>query len=415
MIDDKAVAKLIEQEIKRNVTAQVGSALDDPQWITDLENRIAKFVQDRITARFSNIATVPDLVKTVEHSVSKMFEDGFVPDLGYLVDNTLLAQAVDQAVENLVSDTMENLLLNEKWLDKIHNQIGRNMSDRIAKTLKEVGMRDVLRDVVLENTSTINKDINREITVENGLVVVKKHLSADSISADELDIAKDTSIHGSLTIDGDLAIKGRINVNNRSFVELAETIEKTALDKLKINFTETMSDQLFDRLENGINVKQLSILGKPLIDNDTLNSSITRTNITKLGKLDDLQVNTYLSVNNHRVGINTSSPTAALSIWDNEVNIELGKHSQNVAQIGTAKAHSLSLVTNNQQQLTINKDGLTWVKQLQVGRNKISTAQEVPGYEGAKGDLVFNSNYKQGAPFAWVCLGAFRWSELKSA
>ena len=119
MIDDKAVAKLIEQEIKRNVTAQVSSALDDPRWITDLENRIAKFVQDRITARFSNIATVPDLVKTVENSVGKLFEDGFVPDLGYLVDNTLLAQAVDQAVENLVSDTMETLLLNEKWLDKI--------------------------------------------------------------------------------------------------------------------------------------------------------------------------------------------------------------------------------------------------------------------------------------------------------
>jgi len=326
-----------------------------------------------------------------------------------------LKQSVDQAVEQLVASTIENLLFDEKWISKIQNQIAREMSDRIAKTIRQENIKDVLREVVIENANTLTKDINGELTVEDGLVIVRKHLSADSINTDELDIAKDAFVHGSLTIDGDLAIKGRINVNNRSFVELSETIEKSALDKLKINFTETMSDQLFDRLQNGIDIKQLSVGGKLLVDNDTLSSHVTRTSITEVGKLDDLQVNTYLSVKNHRVGINTSSPTAALSIWDNEVNIELGKHSQNVAQIGTAKAHSLSLVTNNQQQLTINKDGLTWIKQLQVGRNKISTAPDVPGYEGAKGDLVFNTNYKQDAPFAWVCLGAFRWSELKSA
>ena len=44
-----------------------------------------------------------------------------------------------------------------------------------------------------------------------------------------------------------------------------------------------------------------------------------------------------------------------------------------------------------------------------------SVREIISEYPGAKGDLVFNTNYKQDAPFAWICLGAFRWSELKSA
>ena len=39
LIDDKAVAKLIKDEVKRSVDAQVNSALSDPEWIIELENR----------------------------------------------------------------------------------------------------------------------------------------------------------------------------------------------------------------------------------------------------------------------------------------------------------------------------------------------------------------------------------------
>jgi len=415
MLDANIVNRLVQDEIKKNVNAQINTALNSSEWLQDLESRIVSHVQDRITARFSNIGTVPDLVSTVSSSVEKMFQDGLVPSIDHLVDDTLLKQTVDQAVEQLVADTIENLLFDEQWLAKIQTHIARGMSDRITKTIRQENIKDVLREVVIENAGTLTKDINGELTVEDGLVVVRKHLSADSIDVGELDIAQDAYMHGSLTIDGDLAIKGRINVNNRSFVELAETIEKNALDKLKHDFVETMSDTLFERMQNGIDLQQLSVGGELLVDNGTLSSHVKRTNITEVGKLDDLQVNTYLSVKNHRVGINTPNPTSALSIWDNEVNIEVGKHSANTGQIGTAKPHNLSLVTNNQQQLTINKDGLTWIKQLQIGRNKFSTSPETPGHEGAKGDVVFNANYKQGAPFAWVCLGAFRWAELKSA
>ena len=416
MLDAEIVNRLVQDEIKKNVNAQINTALSSSEWLQDLESRIVSHVQDRITARFSNISTVPDLVSTVSSSVEKMFKDGLVPSIDHLVDNTLLEQAVDQAVENLVTNTVENLMFNESWMVKIQSQISREISDRISRTIKQENIKDVLREVVIENAGTLTEDLNRELTVEDGLVVVKSHLNAESASIDQgLAVNGPASFSNSVTVDGDLAIKGRINTNNRSFQELAEVIEQNAYSKLKDEFLELASDTIIDRVQKGIDIKAINVRGKPMVHEGTLSDGITESSLTSVGTLEKLQVGTYLSAYNHRVGINTVTPTSALSVWDNEVSIEIGKHSQNTAQIGTAKAHSLSLLTNNQQQLTINADGLTWVKELQVGRNKIATAGSTPGHSGAKGDIVFNSNYKQGEPFAWACLGAYRWAELKSA
>lgn len=416
MLDANAVNQLVQDEIRKNVNAKINLALNSSEWLQDLESRIVSHVQDRITARFSNISTVPDLVSTVSSSVEKMFKDGLVPSIDHLVDNTLLEQAVDQAVENLVTNTVENLMFNESWMVKIQSQISREISDRISRTIKQENIKDVLREVVIENAGTLTEDLNRELTVEDGLVVVKSHLNAESASIDQgLAVNGPASFSNSVTVDGDLAIKGRINTNNRSFQELAEVIEQNAYSKLKDEFLELASDTIIDRVQKGIDIKAINVRGKPMVHEGTLSDGITESSLTSVGTLEKLQVGTYLSAYNHRVGINTVTPTSALSVWDNEVSIEIGKHSQNTAQIGTAKAHSLSLLTNNQQQLTINADGLTWVKELQVGRNKIATAGSTPGHSGAKGDIVFNSNYKQGEPFAWACLGAYRWAELKSA
>jgi hypothetical protein len=395
MIDDKAVAKLIEAEVKKSVDAQVNAALSDPQWIIELENRITKFVQDRITARFSNISTVPDLVATVESSVEKMFRDGFIPPIEHMVDNVLLEQAVDGAVEKLVTDTVESLVLNPNWLTKIQTQIGHNMSDRISKTLREQNVKGILEEVVLEHANTLPVGFDKEVTIQDGLVVVNNHLDAESISTQLLDVKSDISAHGSITIDGDLAVKGSIGLSNRSFKELAETISADAYQQLKEEFLETAGAVVFDRVQKGIDIKSINVRGEPLVNENTLSSGITKTNIEQVGTLKSLQVGTFLSADNHRVGINTVSPTSALSIWDSEISIDIGKRSQNVAQIGTSKAQSLSIVTNNQEQLTIDKDGLTWVKQLQVGRNKISHAAKRQGIKVPKEMLCLTATSHQ--------------------
>ena len=410
MLDADIVNRLVQDEIKKNVNAQIDTALSSSDWLQDLESRIVSHVQDRITARFSNISTVPDLVSTVSSSVEKMFKDGLVPSLDNLVDNTLLEQAVDQAVENLVTKTVNSLAFEPKWQEKINTQIARETGDRITRGLTETNVYDTLRDVVLDNKSIIHEDLNREVLIQDGIIVVQNHLATETLNTES-----DVNVGGALVVDGDLAVKGRISLSNVSFDELSDTIEKNAIDKLKKEFIGETSNTIRKQIQDGLNVKNIMVRGESLVNDDRLSSGVTKTAIQELGTLKNLQVGTELSVDNKRVGINTNAPRSALSIWDSEIEIDIGRRSQNTAQIGTSKAHNLAFITNNQEQVTIDKDGLVSVKKIRVGRNIIMTHNETPGWSGAKGDIVFNYNYKPGDAFAWLCLGAFRWHELKSA
>jgi hypothetical protein len=410
LIDNKALTKLVDEEVKRTVQLEVSSALNNTEWLGGLESKIITHVQDRITARFSNIQTVPDLVETVKSSVNKLFEEGFVPDIDHMVDNVLLVQAVDQAIEKLISKTVDDLVFDKKWIEKIHNQIARDAGDRIRKGLQEEDVYGILRNVVLENTSLIHEDLDRELVIENGIVVVQKHLATETLNTDS-----DVNVGGALVVEGDLAVKGRISLSNPSFKELSDVIEINAINALKKDFINETSNNIREQIQDGLNVKNILVRGESLVDNDTLSSGITKTSIEQVGTLKDLSVGSVLTANNTRVGINTNAPTSALSVWDNEVTIDIGKRSQNTAQLGTNKAQDLVLVTNNKEQLKIDKDGVTWINKLNVGRNSISHDNSTPGYSGTKGDIVFNTAYVPGGTFAWLCLGAFRWHELKSA
>jgi urease gamma subunit len=302
------------------------------------------------------------------------------------------------------------LVFDESWINKIHTQIAREVGDRVKRGLTETNVYDTLRDVVFENRDIIHEDLNREVVVQDGIIVVQNHLATETLSTDS-----DVNIGGALVVDGDLAVKGRISLSNISFDELSDTIEKNAIDKLKKEFISETSNTIRKQIQDGLNVKNIMVRGESLVNDDRLSSGVTKTAIQELGTLKNLQVGTELSVDNKRVGINTNAPRSALSIWDSEIEIDIGRRSQNTAQIGTSKAHNLSFITNNQEQVTIDKDGLVSVKKIRVGRNIIMTHHETPGWSGAKGDIVFNYNYKPGDAFAWLCLGAFRWHELKSA
>ena len=159
-----------------------------------------------------------------------------------------------------------------------------------------------------------------------------------------------------------------------------------------------------------------------MVSGNTLAKSITDTSIKSLGVLTTLTVagesvfnNQTLAVLNKRIGVNTVTPEMALSVWDEEVSIVIGKNKANEAYIGTNRAQGVAIGVNRQPQIELTADGLTRIRQLQVGLHRVSHATQVPGYSGTKGDIVFNSNPNESPIFAWVCIGGHRWKTLKSA
>jgi len=423
MIDNMSLDNLIEQQIKLAVEQRVQAVIDQTDWIDQLENRIIKYVQDRIVARFANISTVPDLVATVERSVGQLFDQGRIPDVSQYVDSTKLNSAVDSGIQVLVDTTISNLVVDPAWLNKIEQIVNQNMSQQFLRKLSDLDINSLL-------VSTIDAGIDRwqdrlkkdfrtqgivdsakeiELTVMDGVVVVEHDF-----------VAKNIQVEQDLIVNN-LVVSGAINTDNRSWDELKDVISKQVLTAATEQWRQDLIDQVVEQSKTaGINFDSVMIDNQSLIENNTLGTTVVDSHLQSTGTLRSLKVagaahfGQTMHVAGRRVGINTQDPEMALAVWDEEVSIIAGKLSKQQAFVGTARLQNLAIGVNRIPQIEIDVDGLTTIKQLRVGRHRISHAGTVPGYSGTRGDLVLNSDPKPGTPFAWVCLGSFQWQSLHS-
>jgi len=232
--------------------------------------------------------------------------------------------------------------------------------------------------------------------------------------------ARDLTIANSAQIQN-LVVTGSINTDNYAWDSLSADIAEKTFARVTGAWQKELIQQVSEHIKtNGIEFGQVTIGGELLISDDRLSNTIKETSIQSTGPLRSLQVlggtslNETLTVNRKRVGVNTEEPEMALSIWDEEVAINIGKHKEKTAYIGTSRTQGIAFGTNRTAHVEITADGLTQIKKLQVGLHRISHDTQVPGYSGTKGDIVFNANPTTNV-FAWVCLGAYKWQPLKSA
>lgn len=341
------------------------------------------------------------------------------------LDPDTIKKMIDLAVEQNISTAIETLGQDPVWLDKIERQINQAVIDRVVRQLSNLDLNPIIKERIDENMTVFQQDILKnfastgivdqatkcQLTVMDEATVVENQLTT-----------KDLHIVNVATIQ-DLVVKGSINIDNRSWDTLANGISEKTLDKLSQEWKTTLISQVTDQIKtNGVDFDTVRIDGELLVSGNTLSKTIKETNIQTVGILRTLDVagestfnNQTFNVLNKRVGVNTVSPEMALSVWDEEVSIVVGKNKANEAYIGTNRAQGVSIGVNRVPQIEINTDGLTRIKQLQVGLHRISHAAQVPGWSGTKGDIVFNANLGDDRVFAWVCIGAHRWKTLKSA
>ena len=428
MLDPQQLAQQVENQIRMAVAKQVEQAVGQTEWIQDLEQQIIGFVQDRITAKFANIGTLPDLVAIVEQKVGDMFASGFVPDLDKYVDQARIRQAVDLGVEKFAAHAIDNLALDPAWIAKIETMTSQRMEDRVKARLKEIDINLALSQIVLQHRNTLTEELakdfqsqgiadkasTRQLTVMDGVVVVE----GETVTHDIM-VERNTILKGDVVISGNLGVQGRIAVDNKAWQELGDHVGKVTYDRIKNDFARELTDSMLTTVREGIEIQNVTVEGSPLIAGNALSPGIKSTNITSVGALESLQVDGPVNLQNTvtvtrgRVGINTQGPDSVLSVWDEEVNVSIGKISKNTAFVGTGRQGNLVLGTNRQNHLEIDSNGMTTVRQLRIGRNTISWSAETPGYSGTKGDVVFNINTTAEGVFAWICLGAFRWQALR--
>lgn len=111
--------------------------------------------------------------------------------------------------------------------------------------------------------------------------------------------------------------------------------------------------------------KALTINGIKLFDEKELGSSIVKSNLREVGRLNGLivdgsvSIGQYLNFNNetNRLGLGTEEPNAAFSVAEDGVEVIVGSRDFNKGLVGTYASHSFELVTDNTSRISISAGG----------------------------------------------------------
>jgi len=342
----------------------------------------------------------------------------------FAIDQQTIEKLVLKAVQDNILSAVENMAQDPAWLAKVEQIINQTVAYQTIARIGSMDVNTVIKQRVDENMDKFHDKLKENFSsvgiqdqaTETQLTIMDDHtVFENNLTAKHLTIADSAQIQN-------LVVTGSINTDNQSWQALASEISDKTLDKLTKDWQDTIVDQVADNIrQQGIDFDRVTIEGQPLFEGNRLSDSIRETSIQSTGTLHSLRVEGHTNLNQtvcvtrNRVGINTEEPESALSVWDEEVSINIGKGKANQAYIGTSRAQGISIGTNRISHIDIDAEGMTQIKKLRIGVYQISHAEQVPGWAGTRGDLVFNTNVKEDRVFAWVCLGNFKWQPLKSA
>ena len=340
------------------------------------------------------------------------------------IDSGLVQRLVEQEVEKNILSTVENLCQDEAWLARIEHMINQTVTQETIARIGSMDIDTIIRQRVDDNMSKIKQQLLTDFAstgIDDQATACQLTIMDDTTVVENRLTTADLTVVNGARIN-DLAVTGSINTDNPAWTTLADNISDNTLKKLSEKWRIELVQQVSDQIrKQGIEFDNVTIGGDHVVIGNQLSKSITESNLQSVGALKQLSVtgeahiNNTLSVVKSRIGINTSSPESALSVWDEEVSVVVGKHKAKHAYIGTARDQTLSLGVNRTPHLDIDSTGLTTVKKLQVGVHKFGHATQVPGWLGTKGDIVFNANPGPDRVFAWICTGSYNWQVIKGA
>lgn len=223
--------------------------------------------------------------------------------------------------------------------------------------------------IVIDRLQVKNTDGN--LTHAGAMTVL-----GSAIFAENVQLAKDVQVRGTLTVDTINArnIVTDQNSSSTGSLDFTETSE-AELDGKGLNFTVGDTTNQFIYKEGGklwstLNIdlapgRAFTIENLPVLSSDTLGNSVTKSNLRKVGTLKSLDVTgavkfgdwAYFNPVHQRLGINTDSPSGALTIVENNVELVLSSYKVNAAYVGTYNNTDLELGTDNTARVVLKNTG----------------------------------------------------------
>ena len=424
MIDPKELEKVINQEIAKQVETQVFDFIEGTDWTSNIESKLISILS-RDLAKQLNVIDIDPLIQ--KHT-KELFNE-YAKTIEYnSIDPKELEKVINQEIAKQVETQVFDFIEGTDWTSNIESKLISILSRDLAKQLNVIDIDPLIQKHTKELFNEYAKTIEYngiddqakkvELSILEDAVVIENELISNKIKAVKL-----LTTDGSLIIKKDLVVLGDVNTDATGWDKLASRIQQDVFRQFTTQIKKQLTEDVINLAKTtSIDFKKVTVNGKSIVVGNALSNTITESMLHKVGALKELTVtgqaniNDCLHVVNKRIGINTETPSMALTIWDEEAEIVAGKIKKQTAFIGTGRKQELQIGINRSGNITIKDDGLVQIERLQVGLNRISHASELPGYLGSKGDIVFNNNVsKSNLTFAWMCLGNYNWLSLKSS
>jgi hypothetical protein len=358
---------------------RVGEYTVDPK---RLENRIVVKINETIEAAQEQTRTL------VESQVQQRLST---------ID---FQRAITDSVSTIVADRMSEFVFPPNSIDPLALKLqdlritGDNVSGGIIENFGSTGIDDRASQVAL----TILDD---STVVENNL------------------LTKDLTVQGSMTINGQFVVNGTVPEDTEFFRKLVAGTTTNTLNGIDHTLFNNYSTLVFDKIkQDGLDLNKISLNGQEIASAGTLGSAIVKSNLQTLGELKELKVSgesllaQTLYVTPKRVGINTIEPSAALSVWDDEIEIVTKKKSRDIGMLGTTRQQKLILTANNKDNVVLNEDGSTQIDHLKTGAMQFTSSNTPPNFVSDRCHVVWNTNPNPGGPLGWICLGGANWANF---
>jgi hypothetical protein len=301
-----------------------------------------------------------------------------------------LKQSLDQRVEELVEETVKQTVGNYAHL------IQKNVGQRIDQLIEKV-ISQTLSEIKFPQASIPHKSID--------FVGFSINQVQD---ADKIKIKGIESFTNSVELT---VLDGSVVVENDLFTK---NIRAASIETDDLILNENSYNQLRDRIANSISIPQpidftqdIHRLQQQIDTSKKRDGNFKEIEVTGEALLSDVL---YTTPGNKRVGINTMDPSDALTVWDQETEIVIGKHKSQQGYIGTRRRQDVNIGANNNVGITVRSDGTAAINKLELLGRTIGESENIPGHAAKKGDIVLNTKPQTGNPIGWVCLDGIRWS-----
>ena len=404
-----SIVKGIVNEIQTQVVDQV---------LQNVTEQISTTIVNEIQTQLNNY-NYEDLIQSlveskVVDSINPASIERRIDSLSGIITNNLELEA-RASVSDLVSQQVKNLNFNEL----LSTTISAELNDRI----KEVKFPD--NSIPVSSIKTADLKLTGDHIVGGiiknfGSTGIDDRASSCIVTIlDQAVVVENNLVTLDLTVQGNLDVKGTVSETSDFYKQLTSSVTNSVQLGLNDVLFASFSDIIFNKIkDDGLDLNKITVNGDEVISGTSLGYNITDSNLQRVGFLKELQVQgesllaETLYVGNKRMGVNTLEPSAALAVWDEEVEVTVSKEQTNFARFGTPRSQKLVLGSNRNNNVILHEDGKTQIDSLQIGTTLITSSATPPAYASQRGHIIFNTNPNPGGPLGWVCLGAANWANF---